>query len=263
MNMRRYAGKKPLSERKKWDDRPEEFDEFNVDDTLGPRGDSSVSLVPPRLLFRFCVPCRYTPLRWSGKEFQLGPEFRLPDLHSLDSPRPSWADFHFAWNERGLYFAVEVADKGLPKNRRIAAVGLKGFEALELWIDTRDTRESQKPSRFCHLFCFALPSGKNTGRLHSERFPLSPGGGFLETPGPKSLAALFQSQESGYCICGFIGTEAMTGFAPTEFPRIGFHYRICDLIRGRQTFGPGDPLPHKYNPSLWVALELIPPEETK
>ena len=61
-----------------------------------------------------------------------------------------------AWSEAGLAFSVRVEGKKHPSWCR--ETKLEDSDALQLWIDTRDTHNIHRASRFCHRFIF-LPGG--------------------------------------------------------------------------------------------------------
>ena len=60
----------------------------------------------------------------------------------------------------------------------------------------------------------------------------------------------------GYVLEALIPAEALTGFDPAEYPRLGFTYAVIDRELGEQTFGVGSPMPYQEDPSLWATLEL-------
>ena len=65
-----------------------------------------------------------------------------------------------------------------------------------------------------------------------------------------------QRQGNDYILEAFIPAEALTGFDPAEYPRLGFTYAAIDHELGQQTFGVGGPMPYQEDPSLWATLEL-------
>jgi hypothetical protein len=93
-----------------------------------------------------------------------GAKRRLLDLPSeciLPAPvqlegRAPWAEIRTAWNPRGLAVAVAVSGRSA---RRIGDGELP--ESVQLWIDTRDTRDIHRASRFCHRFTATLAPGRN------------------------------------------------------------------------------------------------------
>ena len=61
-----------------------------------------------------------------------------------------------AWSEAGVGFSVRVEGKKHPNWCR--ETKLEDSDSLQVWIDTRDTHNIHRASRFCHRFVF-LPGG--------------------------------------------------------------------------------------------------------
>jgi len=78
----------------------------------------------------------------------------------LDGKDP-WAEVRVAWNPGGVAVAVEaegtlaaLADDDRPD----------GLYGVQFWVDTRDTRDVSRATRFCHHFDARLTGG--TGRTN-------------------------------------------------------------------------------------------------
>jgi hypothetical protein len=56
----------------------------------------------------------------------------------------------------------------------------------------------------------------------------------------------------------FLSATALTGYAPAEYPSLGFSYAVMDRELGWQTFTIGPGFPFIADPSLWGNLELQP-----
>ena len=67
-----------------------------------------------------------------------------------------FADVRAAWNRTGLSLSVRVAGKKQTPWCRAARA--EDSDGLHLWIDTRDTHNIHRASRYCHRFVF-LPAG--------------------------------------------------------------------------------------------------------
>jgi hypothetical protein len=63
----------------------------------------------------------------------------------------------------------------------------------------------------------------------------------------------------GYLLRAHIPARAITGFDPSEQPRLGFTYAVTDRELGWQTFTVGSEFPFPSDPTLWGSLELLPP----
>jgi hypothetical protein len=129
-----------------------------------PRARLAVSdILPNRFLFRYSLPVRYDRrLPKSGKKLlALSPEFALPEFSRLDDATP-FGELRLVWNERGLGISVEVEGK------RQAPQGSAKLpdtsDGLRLFIDTRDTQNIHRASRYCQQFFFCpVQAGSSVG----------------------------------------------------------------------------------------------------
>jgi hypothetical protein len=214
----------------------------------------SEPLVASTFLFRFSVPCLYRKDLWSGAGGKLDEKYRLPTFGELEG-RPLWADVRGAWSEEGFAFWVQVAGKRqAPWCRDSRPDDSDGFQ---VWIDTRNTKDIHRASRFCHRFAF-LPAGG--GRRLSEPvaawLPINRAKEHPKSFAPGTLAIRSELQAGGYVLAAHIPAAALTGFDPDEHPRIGFSYAVIDREHGWQTFTVGPEFPFVEDPSLWGELEL-------
>jgi len=211
-------------------------------------------LLPTRFLFRFAAPCLFSDLPWGPKGCELGEQHRLPVFGELEG-KSAFADVRAAWSPAGMTFNVAVAGKRHPlwcrENR------LEDSDGLQVWIDTRDTHNIHRASRFCQRFIF-LPAGggrKFDGpvadqllidRARENANPVRPG----------HLRVHSEVTASGYRLAAFLPAEALTGFNPDDHQRLGFTYWLFDREFGEQSFSLSSDFPFPSDPSLWGTLEL-------
>ena len=112
-------------------------------------------LIAPRLLFRVAVPLLHHEAKWTAQGVTLDEEFALLPLASLDG-KPVVADVRAAWSDAGLALTVRVEGKRQAPWCRAARV--EDSDGIQVWIDTRDTHNIHRASRFCHRFAF-MPTG--------------------------------------------------------------------------------------------------------
>ena len=215
----------------------------------------SEPLLAPTFLFHFSIPCRRCDPLWSAKGAELGSQYVLPSFGELEG-RPKFADLRAAWSEEGLLFTLQVSGKR--QNVWCRSSRIEDSDGLHVWIDTRDTHNIHRASRFCHRFVF-LPTGGGS----AENEPL----GRLVVinrarEDPKSVAdSTFRIrsniQPGGYTLRALIPTGALTGYEPLEHPRLGFMYAVVDRELGWQTLTMGSEFPIDEDPSLWGSLELV------
>jgi hypothetical protein len=213
----------------------------------------SEPLLASTFLFRFSVPCLYRKDVWSGG-VQLDEKHRLPTFGELEG-RPLWADVRGAWSEEGFTFRVQVAGKRQALWCRDARPD--DSDGFQLWIDTRNTKDIHRASRFCHRFAF-LPAGggKRLAEPVAAWLPINRAKEHPKTFPPGTLAVRSELQAGGYILAAHIPSAALTGFDPDEHPRIGFSYAVIDREHGWQTFTVGPEFPFVEDPSLWGELEL-------
>jgi hypothetical protein len=215
----------------------------------------SNQLLPPSFLFRFAVPCRYSTAAWSAKGINLSDEFRLPSFTELDDA-PQRVLLNAAWNEQGMFFTAEVRGKKQPLWCRESRI--EESDGLYVWIDTRDTHNIHRASRFCHQFVF-LPTGGGH-RLDepvAEMLAINRARENPNQPKPGVVRAVTHKIENGYRLDGHIPAAVLTGWDPAEHKKLGFHWALVDRELGEHTFCCPPGLPYREDPSVWGTLELV------
>lgn len=211
-------------------------------------------LVSTSFLFRFAAPLLRLDGAWWPKVENLDERYRLASLAELDE-LPVYAELRAAWNDSGLMFSVKVDGKKQPpwcRDNRI-----EDSDSLHLFIDTRDTHNIHRASRFCHHLAF-LPTGGGhrldqpvgeqllINRARENPKPIRPG----------VLRVASTKRVGGYTMDCFVPAAALTGFDPAEHPKLGFQYAVVDRELGQQTFSCGSEFPYREDPSLWATLEM-------
>jgi hypothetical protein len=214
----------------------------------------SHDLLPPTFLFHFSVPCRYRRAAWGATGANLEPKCCIPSFGELEG-KTLFADVRVAWNQTGLSLTVRVAGKKQTPWCRVSRV--EESDGLHLWIDTRDTHNIHRASRYCHRFVF-LPAGDGPRFQHAVAawLPINRARDNPKPVAPGSLHVCSQLQADGYTLDAYVPAAALTGFDPAEHPRLGFCYAVVDRELGWQTFNVGTEFPFQEDPSLWGSLEL-------
>jgi len=214
-------------------------------------------LVPTRFLFDFELPIRHRPEPPGliGDIGEWDEQYRLPDLCRLDGQQP-FAAVYAAWNEEGLYVAVQVTGK-----RRRLTCNPETFwkcDHLRICTDTRDARTVKRATRFCQQF-YLLPSGGGSQGNH-------PVGGSHKIQRAREDAPTYPAgripvgarvSRSGYTLDAHLPADCLAGFDPVENPRIGFYYMLEDLELGQQCLTVGDDLYWYVDPSTWATAVLV------
>jgi hypothetical protein len=183
------------------------------------------SLIPNRFLFKFEFPLLRCPKppTIDGRADKWDRRYLLPPLHELDGKLPI-GDVLMTWDAAGLYLAVSVDGKKRPLHCDPAH--FKQSDCLRLMTDMRDTRDIRRASRFCQHFFFLPSGGGSKGRepvagagkipRATQDAPLAPGG---------SLPIAAEVRKDGYSLTAHLPAVILTGFDPTENPRVGLHAR--------------------------------------
>jgi hypothetical protein len=212
-------------------------------------------LLAPRFLFRFAVPCRYRERLWTAKGVQLDETYALPHLGQLDDD-PPLAEVRVAWSEQGL--ALQARVEGKRHSPWCRAGQMDESDGLHVWIDTRDTHNIHRASRFCHRFVFLPCGGGQRGEeALAGQLTINRAREQAKPAAKDQLHVRSETFSGGYTIAACIDAAALTGFDPQEHPRLGFMYAIHDRERGQQTFTVGGEFPYEEDPSVWGTLELV------
>ena len=208
-------------------------------------------------LYRFRFPCEYAALDIAT----LGESYRLPNVNRLEetgSQNTLPYDFRIGWNETGLLFSLIITGKRQPLWCR--ATLPDESDGIQICLDTRDIKDIHRASRFCHRLLF-MPIG--SGRDHSQPSAVwLPIHRAKEHPNPIDLAQIKMQSHiatAGYRLNVFLPGKILTGFEPTEYPNLGFHFAIMDREYGNSYFLVAPPLPHDQDPSLWGTLSMVAP----
>ena len=124
-------------------------------------------------------------------------------------------------------------------------------------IDTRDTRDLKRASRFCQKFYF-LPGGGGTSGRDPVAGPAKIQRAAEDAPLPPAEMIQVASERDGlsYTIEGFVPADALHGFDPAEHPRIGLYVILEDKELGQQFPTVGDDLYWWVDPSTWPTAVL-------
>lgn len=213
------------------------------------------ALLSPSFLFRFSVAGRYSDQAENAfLAAGLGVEHRLPSFRELEGKRV-FADVRCGWHETGL--AWEVVVTGKKQSAWCREARLDDSDGVNVWIDTRDSRNIHRANRFCHRFVF-LPTGGGA-RGDQPVAAMLPINRARELPKPVERGVVLVRgglRGDGYSLRAWIPAAALTGYDVTEHRRIGVCYAVVDRELGWQTFSLGPEFPFVEDPTLWGTLEL-------
>lgn len=215
----------------------------------------SESLLAPSFLFHFSAPCLYRQSIWDPKGFALEEQYRLPAFSELEG-KATFSDLRAAWSEEGLSFTLLVRGKKQAPWCREARPDES--DGLQIWIDTRETRNVHRAGRFCHRFFF-LPRGAGKGLAEpcADQLTINRAKEHPKTIPAGAVRVQSEKRIDGYYLAAHVPALALTGFDTSEHPRLGFTYAVIDRELGWQTFSVGPEFPFQEDPSLWGTLELM------
>jgi hypothetical protein len=213
----------------------------------------SNNLINPSFLFRYALPLLRADAEWP-KCAPLGAEFRLLNFTVFDEA-PQFAEVRGAWNQGGLVFTVVVKGKRQPPWCREGR--LDESDGFHLWIDTRNTKNIHRASRFCHRFVF-LPcgGGNRIDQPVAEQVLINRARENAQPVRPGVLEARAGRCQDGYALDCFVPGSALTGFNREEYPALGFYYAVTDRELGTQTLAYSGDFPFEEDPSLWCSVSL-------
>jgi hypothetical protein len=214
-------------------------------------------LMPPGFLFRVAMPVKHLaklPAEMTSPP-ALGSEHTLPDVGELAQGSHAGA-LRVGWHDRGLAFELEV--KGRTTRPRCDYSQALNSEGLQLWIDTRNTQNIHRASRFCHHFCI-LPSGGSRDRATPVAIQVAVARAREEATLCDSRLILASSEirDSGYTLRVWLPAECLNGYAPDSNSHLGFFFLLRDRELGDQYLSIGAEFPFDQDPSLWWTLDLI------
>lgn len=147
----------------------------------------------------------------------LARKFRLPDT-SLFLDEERFSELFMAWNEEGLIIKVHLDQ---PFQEALYP-DYQASDSIELFIDTRDL-EAGSPTRFCHHFLILPESVEGIMAQELTRFRAEEARSLAN---PELICVTTEQNKLKYQVQIEIAKEALYGFDPASFNRLGFTYRI-------------------------------------
>ena len=215
-------------------------------------------LLPQIFWFRIVTPCAHVAdiprLTDPVRLLELPETCALPDFSGLEG-KSGWAQVRVSWNAAGLGITVlanALSDQQLVRDRP------EGFAVVNLWIDTRDTRNVNRATKFCHRFTARLDVAGPRRQLSVDVTQRPIARALADAPicRPQIIETRVELGRSGWSLELFLPVSALNGFDPDTNRRLGFAYQIADHVHDDQFLGVGREFPLGENPSLWSTLEL-------
>lgn len=215
------------------------------------------TVVPTPFLFRYSIPVskvKAAPKKSGKKLLGLTAAHKLPNLREVEAIEPPFS-IKAGWNEKGLGVSITVKGKKHPATgKKTETTEADGFQ---IWVDTRDTKNIHRASRFCHHFC-VLPfaDGKPGDKPYAEQRQIARAREESKLAKPKSIVAKSAATRTGYELEVWLPAEVLVGFDPDANPKLGFYFLLRDSELGDWPMTVGKEFPFSQDPSLWVTLDL-------
>ncbi len=211
--------------------------------------------IDPSLLVRLRLKAHRLDRTFSERPEALPDEAIVPCLNAELSGQPKFAQVRVAVGKDALFFQADVQGKQkLPWCRESR---LEDSDGLHVWIDTRNSREIHRATKFCHRFGFA-PMGRGP-KADLPFVSWAPINRARENPPPPpddQLAIRARVTEGRYRLVAALHFNALTGLDLGDFPTVGFYFAVVDRELGWQSLALQPDLPVTDNPSLWAQLSL-------
>ncbi|MDB5389465.1 MAG: hypothetical protein JWM11_5111 [Planctomycetaceae bacterium] len=214
-------------------------------------------LLPPGFLFRVALPVKR--LAKLPAEVVTPPtlnaDFALPNVGELAQGSHA-GSLRVGWHDSGLAFQLEV--QGRKTAPRCDYGQVLNSDGLQIWIDTRNTQNIHRASKFCHHFC-VLPSGASRDRSLpvAKQIPIARAREEATLCDSRLILTNSEVRDTGYSLGIWLPAECLNGYAPDSNPHLGFYFLIRDRELGDQYLSIGAEFPFDQDPSLWWTLDLI------
>lgn len=215
---------------------------------------SIVSQVPKNLLFRYKIACHEFKSKSTAK-FELGDQHVLPNFGSFEG-QFQFAQLRIGWSEDGLFVQAEISKKEQTPWCRESQ--LLDSDGVQIWIDTRDTHNVHRASKFCHWFVLLPMGGGDDGKKPlASMLKINRSKDDSPSINRHKIDLTAKVTKTGYKLSAFIPGKALNGWDVDEHQSVGFNFSVVDRELGCQTLAVGPELPISEDPSLWHTLELV------
>ncbi len=215
-----------------------------------------MSLLPAPFLFRYTIPVQRVDQLPRAKAPLLGlpKNCEIPFPSAIDGT-PQFATLELAWNPQGLAIKVSVTGKSRLPKCNPDSIG--NSDRIHIWIDTRDTQNVHRASRFCHQFVL-LPCGEGSKGEAACIHQLPIARAKEDSPEIDADSILMENvlSKTEYEVTCWFPAETLTGFDPEAQSRIGFYLNVIDTELGKQPMTVDEEFPFDADPSLWVSLDM-------
>lgn len=212
-------------------------------------------LIPASYLFRFSTPIFIREKGWNQKGVTLEPRYALPNLSSLDTAEDGPVETRVSWNADGLTLQFQVTGKKMRPHCRLT--DLEQSDAIEIFVDTRNTKTVHRATRFCHRFMF-FPTGGGDEKKdpHGTMLKIHLARGEPTCMGQFRPFVHSKIKRNGYTLTCHLHKDHLEGWQPAEQAEIGLFFLVRDQELGVNCLAYDHQLPVSEDPSLWPTVFL-------
>lgn len=212
-------------------------------------------LIDPSMLVRLKLKAHRLDRSFTDRPEALPDESIMPCLSSELAGTAKFAQVRIAVGTNAFFFQADVQGKQqLPWCRESR---LEDSDGLHVWIDTRNSKEIHRATKYCHRFGFS-PLGRGpkadlpfVGWATINRARDNP-----PQPPDDQMAIRARLNNGRYRIVAALHFDALHGLDLEDFPTVGFYFAVADRELGWQSMAMQPDLPVAENPSLWAQLDL-------
>lgn len=202
--------------------------------------------VPPLVplqFFRLHFDIRY------GFDLSRISRFFLPDTTSLLG-ETRFADVGMIWNEK----EIKVHLKMNKKFQECVYPKYEEGDAIELFFDTKDCKESGFPTRFCHHFLILPQEIQGLQVIELSRFRNEDSHPLCD---PSQIKVHTEIKRDSFHVEISFPSEVLHGYDPLTYSKLGFTYSIHRPKGPSQNFSASSHLGLiSQHPSLWATCHL-------
>lgn len=214
---------------------------------------SLLAQIPKTLAFRFRIPCQRIGADWSP-ESPLPESFRIPTFGQLEQG-PHFADVRIGWRDDGL--AVTTIVDGKKNSPWCRESQFLDSDGVQIWIDTRDTQNVHRATRFCHWFVLnPQGGGSDKSKPLANMVHINRAKEHSPTVNRQKIPIVASTHSEGYQLSAMLPAACLNGWDPGEFRNLGFYVAVLDRELGWHTLAVGPEMQFMEDPSLWATLSL-------
>lgn len=164
-------------------------------------------------------------------------------------------DTRIAWSEEGLTFQFVLRGKLRRPYCRLS--DLEHSDGIEIYVDTRNTKNVHRATRYCHRFVF-VPGGGGPGEKdpYGSMLKINMARGEPATMGAYQPHVECKLSSTGYRLTCHLSRQYLEGWSPSEQPEVGLFFHLRDAELGHICLAYDKQLPVGEDPSLWPTAFL-------